>query len=621
MHREAHLPGDGKPQKFKGSIMTHQRRRNTFCLVLLVVLTLVWAIFAGPLWGATLIYKNYMIRRDGNRDIFCEPHVVRPNEYVLKIFRHKGEIAHRAFGEFLSIFKRLNPHIADVDKLHPGQLIFIPLKILSPGDFAGRTSDFFTIPFVTISQNDARLKRFTKKYVVRPGDFVSKLVARDFGRYGSRTYQQGFKLFKLLNGDIDDLNHIMVGQQIKLVDPAIRRQPWYETIFDRQMARLQPALKAAGKSYRPPGKTDVRPVDFILEQLASVFGGRLARTGKYHFPTKNQGRFTVDLAHNPMLYIGKRAKILFVKSPLSDLQLISIRKSFKNLAIIVLTDASAQKGNEAVSVAQPEALLDAVFTHLGATRPAVTLTKTIDGIGWEIRPQWILATPPNDLQALKGTTVTLLDNPLQRISKPVVRYLAGNGVTIRELVRQNSANNAFDGPELRPEPATQNDNSDTATDSPVSIRHILSSMGYRLTPDVSIHFPYAGIQITARSNLVTADNMPPLFVDFGELYGEAIDAIEKAGFRMLHFGRRDPAEEIVPALLRALGIDFIVNPEFAAAKRPQKYNALFTVPGYLLKETKPKKILIALVPVRKTISALLNAQGITVYTIRQPVRL
>jgi hypothetical protein len=603
--------------------MTYPHRCNACCLVLITILILVCTIFAGPLLGATLIYKNYIIRHDGNHKILCEPHVVKPSEYVLKIFRLRGEIAHRSFGEFLSVFKRLNPHITDIDKLHPGQLIFLPLKILSPEDRASQKSDIVTIPFVSISQNDARLKRFTKNYRVKPGDFVSKLVSKDFGRHGSTAYRQGLTLFKLLNGDINDLNRIAVGQQIKLVDPAIRRQPWYETFFDRQFQKARPKPKTNDNSYRPPKKNHLTPVAFILDQIVEVLGGRLSKVGKYHFQTERQGPFTVDLAHNPMLYIDSRAKFLFVQSPLNEGQKSSIHKSFKDLAIILLPNDSTQKEKSLASEKQPEALLEAIFTRLGATHSDATMARTIDGIDWKIRPQWFLSTPPDDLKALTKTALTLLDDPSQRLPKPIAQYLADNNIAIHELTRQPGYYTNFENKktESRPKPITTDKSLDTATDKPVSIKHVLSVMGYRLTPDASIRFPYAGIQITARSNLVTADNMPPLFVDFGELYGEAIDAIEKAGFQMLHFDRRDSAEKIVPALLRKLGIDFIVNPEFAAAKRPKRYNALFTIPGYLLKEMKPKKILIALVPVKKTLVDLLTAQGITVYTLRKPVRL
>lgn len=605
------------------SVMMHLRRCHTACLGLLVGLILGGMMLAGPVGGATLIYKNYIIRRDGDRDIFCEPHVVKPNEYVLKIFRNRGEIAHRAFGEFLSIFKRLNPNIPNIDKLQPGQLIFIPLKILSPGDLADRKSDVVTIPFVTISKNDARLKRFTKRYLVQPGDFVSMLVARDFGRYGSRSYWQGIKLFKLLNKDIVDLNRIKVGQSVNLIDPAIRGEPWYEAIFNRQTAAVQSEPAPMAKTTALAKNTANRSLAQVLNQLTTLLGGRLKRVGKYHFPVQNQGRVTIDLAVNPMLRVGNRTKILFLKNPLSDPQKKEIQKSFKNLFVIDLPAVSTQDKNKPVPPDKIEKLLNEVFVDLGDKRSAPVLTRTIDGIDWKIRPQWLLTRPPNDLVALKETGFTLVQNPSQRTPIPVVRYLAKHGIIIREFVYRNnpkSADGASDN-RLQKDATVLTGSLKAEMSSPVSMRRILAAMGYRFTPNASIRFPYAGIQITARSNLVTADHMPPLFVDFGELYGEAIDAIQKAGFRMLHFGRRDPAEEIVPAILKELGIAFSPNPEFGAAKRAKKYNALFTIPGFLLKETKPDKILIALVPVHKTVAILLKNRGITVYTVRQPVRL
>ena len=77
-----------------------------------------------------LLYKSYIIRQDMGADILCDPYVVQRNDYVTKLFKKRGEIAEKDFPEFLELFRRLNPHISDINLIQPGQHVYIPLKKL-----------------------------------------------------------------------------------------------------------------------------------------------------------------------------------------------------------------------------------------------------------------------------------------------------------------------------------------------------------------------------------------------------------------------------------------------------------------------------------------------------------
>ena len=191
-----------------------------------------------------LEYKNYIIRYDRGWDILCEPYEVRPNDWVLKIFRQKGEIAHDDFREFLGIFMRLNPQIKDIDLIRPGQVIDIPLKKLQQGALPGQASGIVTIPFVSINSVVDLLGKNSTEYVVQQGDCVSKIIAERFGVYGSKPYSDGLKMFRALNPQIKNVNRIFSGQRVYVPDPSVREQPWYGSIFDQSghlVEKLEPA--------------------------------------------------------------------------------------------------------------------------------------------------------------------------------------------------------------------------------------------------------------------------------------------------------------------------------------------------------------------------------------------
>ena len=97
--------------------------QHTLFVALIAAAGILMSVCQG--WSSSLIYKNYIIRYDRGWDIMCEPYQVRQGDWVLKIFRQKGELAHQDFREFLDIFQRLNPHIRDIDMIRPGQTVDI----------------------------------------------------------------------------------------------------------------------------------------------------------------------------------------------------------------------------------------------------------------------------------------------------------------------------------------------------------------------------------------------------------------------------------------------------------------------------------------------------------------
>ena len=198
-----------------------------------IVLVVFCMLFTLPPAGfSAVLYRSYVVKYDRGWDILCDPYIVQKNDWVYKIFRQKGEISSKDFQEFLSIFQRLNPHIHDIDRIRPKQNILIPLKKLEPGTLPGQSTGIVTIPFVSISKVSEILESYSESYTVKKGDTVSKLIAARFGNFGTRSYREGLNLFRALNPEILDLDLIFTGQNLFLPDPAMRNEPWYQSLFD-----------------------------------------------------------------------------------------------------------------------------------------------------------------------------------------------------------------------------------------------------------------------------------------------------------------------------------------------------------------------------------------------------
>ena len=160
---------------FKIRIAEGKSLRRLFIIGLLI------CIIAPCSADSALLYKSYVVRCDKGRDILCDPYVVQKGDWVIKLFKQKGEISHKDFPEFLAIFKRINPHIRNIDMIRPGQHILIPLKKLKKDSLPGQSSGVVTIPFVTISNLPDFIKPLSTEHIVQKGDFISRLISRGYG--------------------------------------------------------------------------------------------------------------------------------------------------------------------------------------------------------------------------------------------------------------------------------------------------------------------------------------------------------------------------------------------------------------------------------------------------------
>ena len=122
----------------------------------------------------------------------------------------------------------------------------------------------------------------------------------------------------------------------------------------------------------------------------------------------------------------------------------------------------------------------------------------------------------------------------------------------------------------------------TPSDRKIYVRGLIEALGYSYSENISVTFPYAGIQVEAVSNLVTTGNGNDFLIDFGELYGDAAQEIQKTGLGMVHITRQDTLDDVTANILGALDVTYAVDPLYTAAARPAEFNTILKIPGYLV---------------------------------------
>lgn len=582
------------------------------CIYFLIITLPCMIIFSYAY--AAFFYKSYVIRYDRGWNILCDPYVVKKDDWVYKLFRQKGEISNEDFPEFLRIFRRLNPHIRDIDLMRPGQHILIPLKKINQDDLPGQSSGVVTIPYLTHATSSDDATKYSTNYRVKKGDCVSILIAERYGNYGTPSYQEGEKLFRQMNPQIENLNLIFAGQMIRLPDPKMQNQ----LQSPPQLQAGSEAIHKAPVKDRPdgavtfdetislsPGVNDRKePSDSPLSKVASVLDAKLFNKGSYYLPRPGQEDYKIDLSQTPFIKLEDGKRIFFTSGDEKQGAEMKMIKSFyKDVFFInIAPDDSVEK------------VFNTVFGSLEGTVIKHPLSFFDHGVEVKVQGKWIIEKPRNKGEAIRHLCITIINDFKERTPQSIIRYLDQNNIIIKEIligegIKEPESNVS------RFKIADKNSDIIDASDHETFVKDLLTNMGYQYSPNEKISFQYAGIQINAASNLAAKGNDSIFYIDFGNFYGDAIQAIETSGYSIIQVKDNDSLEDIMQKLLGAMNASFSQNPTFIAAKRPAYYNTRLTVPGFLMDHEDMSEVLFTFVPLHHQVLRFLTDNDIKIIRI------
>jgi hypothetical protein len=242
-----------------------------------------------------------------------------------------------------------------------------------------------------------------------------------------------------------------------------------------------------------------------------------------------------------------------------------------------------------------------------------TITLKDNGLEVTVKAKWIKMHQTKQEGAARYLCITLIDNDRQYTSDAVKRYLDQHGIIIEDVLKGKTEKVGVETKEHILKPFVLSDVTTIApTDLESFIANLLDAMGYAYYKNVSISFPYAGIQVKATSNLVSTGRGNDFLIDFEDLYGDAIQEIKKTGLNTIQLKKDDSFNDIMKKILIALRVPYINDPVFFAAKRGTEFNTELRIPGYLLNQTAESQLLISTVPLHNRILQFLNEEGIKV---------
>ncbi len=544
----------------------------------------------------------------------CDPYIVQKDDWIYKIFRQRGEISQKDFPEFLSIFKRINPHIRNANRILPGQHIFIPLKILSRDSMPGQSSGIVTIPFVTISNIPEILKNHSTAYKIKQGDRLSQLIVQSYRTDEVTTglYREGMKLFRLINPGVVDPNLIYTGQKIYIPNPSIRNQPWYKSLFDASGNIVEDIALGGTATSRKRDTAALaaatRKEDIALSplnQLAQALDARLLNKGTYYFPMQGEEDFGLDLSKFPVIELKNQSRIMFQEDDIQEYALNAVKSFWKNVIIVPASQESSL-----------EHLFDSVINSVFKDSIKNKLSFSDQGMEVDITAKWIIEKQLGDENKAHPVCINFIENQDERTPGPICRYLESQGVIVKDIIKDGKVAKKYKQEDVNYRQSDKNITFINTLEIKDIVNDLLKAMGYNYERNIKITFPYKGIQVQALSNLISLKDDARLIVDFGNIYGEAVSAIKRAGMEVVRIDIEDNIDIVIQKLLKGIGLDYTIDPMFFVAKRPEKYNISLTIPGFLVADSGGNNILIATVPLHNELIQFLRDRDLKVVIIQ-----
>ena len=234
-----------------------------------------------------------------------------------------------------------------------------------------------------------------------------------------------------------------------------------------------------------------------------------------------------------------------------------------------------------------------------------------------IRAKWIETALPKGDDLARKICISPINSQAERTPVSIVRYLEQHNIVLRELLPANGGIIGGAGNTSNADTRYSIAASIEASDKKEFVRELAEAMGYRFAANVDISFPYAGIQVKALSNMISSGQGHDLLVDFGDLYGEAIDSIKKSGLKVVQISGDDAPSAIVRKILNGMNASYSEDPTFMAADRPERYNTSIKISGFLVEQTPGGKILFSSGSLHQKIAEFLKSIGLNVILLGQ----
>jgi len=527
------------------------------------------------------------IHKVDDKKVLTESFTIQKGEWVWKILREKGLLKDRNLPELLSVLKKLNKSFQNLDLVHPGEKIIIPLKIvpIAGGLAPEPSSPEKVVPVAALK--DLNLEN----YSVKPGDSLTLLAKDRYDIPSKDMYRDYLDLVKKLNPSIKDPNLIYPGQVIRLpiYSPEIVRKPIASAVSKK--LEIQSDDKAVSKNRKPSA------VGHDLAMIFTEIGEEWVQTGRHFIPLKSGGQIDLEAKSFPIINLRNGLRVILdLNNKVPERMEKLIGSSWENYRVVHIAE------DEDLRAALDKIVR--VCDYPKVFKRGETLGLKGD-IGLQISGDWIIRlSQAGSDNAANFAVINLTDSPAFHNSRIIKDYLKGLGVKV------------IDYPPGQGDMTEGTAEAEMLTgggDAPALIKSLMELTGRTFSTGVRI--PVYQSQKADFKLIVTADfflkvNGSDAIIALTVLGPEVISFLREHQFLVLSLaGEKEPLA-IVSKTLEFIGVPFDTGPhDFMAAKRDDARNIRLSLPGNVFSDKDGKPVLATPLSLPREIAVFLSQRG------------
>lgn len=532
------------------------------------------------------------VKEVDGRKILTEPYEVRPGDHLWRILREKGLLKKRGLQEVLHLLKRLNTALTNLDLLHPGETIIIPL-VVSPITETKKSAPKVQEPPVPVeSLKDVDLELYT----VQPGDSVIKIVKRRYNIGDKELHDEYLDLLKKMNPSIESIHRVFPGQKLRM------------PIYSPQVVRM-PLPKPPASEAKPETEIPSEPPSDLMRQVAGIFkamGVDWLEAGQHFIPLKSGGQINLNADSFPIINLphGRRVIVDF-GGGLPERMVGLITTNWENYRVVRLNSSDGLKGSVG------KILTACSYPRLYHGNEAVELPGDIT---LRLKADWIIQTAEEGPSRNgRYVALSLMEPGSARISSSLLNLLEEMGVRV---VEYPPAGESLGTPPSRSE--TLKGGGSTSELVETMLR--LAGLSFSRDAEIPVYQSRkSDFNLIVKADFLLNSIGGEKIIDLTGLGPEIVSLLKDHQFPVLRLDEQSDPPSVISKLLEFTGVPFDSDPHrFLAAKRDESRNISIAVNGLTFSAHDGQKILVPACALPETLKGFLSEEGYRILEIDHP---